>query len=159
VKVAGLTPAPSLLARHVVNPDGVRTEWVFPLQEYGATVFLHPLAALRDAVPPHRMPHELELIAVELEKDGAGFRPKLDGAGAPTVRSLPAQRAYGARFGGIFENFHPNEIFAVLVSLMVAKDHFGGEALPQSPEVLGKDGAKLRTWCSKNLARKAAPVR
>lgn len=159
VKVAGLAPAPQVLARHVVNPDGVRTEWVFPLQENGATIYLHPLVALRDLVPPHRMPDELEMIAVEVEKDGAGFRPKVDASGAAVVRSLPEQRAYGARFGGIFENFHPNEIFAVLLSAIVMKDHFGGEGLPESPEVLGKDGAKLRSWCTKNFARKAAPAR
>ena len=96
------------------------------------------------------------MIAVELVKDGAGFRPKQDARGALAIRPLESVTAYNARFGGIFENFHPNEIFAVLFSTMVLKDSFGGEGLPQPSEAAGKDFAKLRAWCAKNLVRKTA---
>ena len=160
LRAEGLAPAPQVLARHVVNPDGVRTEWVFPLKEGGGTVYLHPLVAFRDLTPPHRMPDEFEMIAVELEKAGKGFRPKQDAKGDLTIRPLESVRAYGAHFGGIFENFHPNEVFAVLFATMVVKDHFGGEGLPQSSEAVGKDFTKLRTWCTKSLVGKVpVPVR
>lgn len=157
LKVEGLAPAPDVLARHVVNPDGVRTEWVFPLKEGGSASYLHPLVAFRDLTPPHRMPHEFELIAVELVKEGGGFRPKKDPKrGELAIRSLESVTAYGAHFGGIFENFHPNEIFAVLFATMLVKDHFDGEGLPQPSDAVGKDFAKLRSWCAKNLGSKAA---
>lgn len=154
VRAEGLAPAAQLLQRHVVNPDGVRTEWVFPLKEGRTNVYLHPLVAFRDKPPPYQMPHDFELIAVELTKDGAGFRPKQDAQGGLVIRPLQSVTEYNARFGGIFENFHPNEIFAVLFATMVVKDAFGGEGLPQSSDAVGKDFAKLRAWCTKNLASK-----
>ncbi len=156
LRAVGLAPAAEVLPRHVVNPDGVRTEWVFPLKEGAGTAYLHPLVALRDLTRPHRMPQEFELIAVELVKDGAGFRPKQDAGGDLRIRPLPEVTAYHARFGGIFENFHPNEIFAVLFSTMVLRDAFGGEGLPQPSEAVGKDFAKLRAWCAKSLVRKTS---
>jgi hypothetical protein len=155
LRAPGLEPAAALLPRHVVNPDGVRTEWVFPLKEGRTQVYLHPLVAFRDKPPPHQMPHDFELIAVELTKAGAAFRPKLDARGGLVIRSLPLVTDYHARFGGIFENFHPNEIFAVLFATMVVQDAFGGEGLPQSSQAAGKDFAKLRAWCAKSLTSKS----
>jgi hypothetical protein len=160
LEAEGLAPAAQILPRHVVNPDGVRVERVFPLKEGGLTTYLHPLVVLHDAERPHQMPQELEMVALELTREGTSFRAKEDAQGGIRIRSLPSMREYGARFGGIFENFHPNEIFAVLFAMMVVKDSFGGPGLPQSSEAVGKDFAKLRTWSTKNLVRKSpAPVR
>jgi hypothetical protein len=150
-RVEGLQPPEEVLPRHVFNPDGVRTEWIFTLATGRVTTHFLPLVVLRDLERPHRMPDDFDLIAVELIKSEGRFRAKKDGT-AVASRSLPSLKEYGDRFGGIFENFHPNEIFSVLFAAMVVKDRFGGDGLPKPSEAAGPDFAKLRAWCKKSLA-------
>jgi hypothetical protein len=142
--------------RHVVNPDGVRVEWVFPRKEGEVTTYLHPLVAFAEGAESPRMPYDMAVLAVEVVKSERGFEPKEDSEGRPLARPLGSIRDYGERFGGIFENFHPNEIFAVLFATLVLQDHFEGRGLPRPSAAAGKDWAKLRPWCREAFAAKAA---
>lgn len=153
----GLTPAPEVLPRHVVNPDGPRVEWVFPVGRGASAIWHHPLVAFRDMESPN-MPRDMEVLSVEMTKDGASYRPKRDAEGKALLHPLESVTPYGDAFGGIGENFHPNEIFAVFLSTMVVHDSFGGGGLPRPCDAAGKDFTTFRAWCRKNLIGRAAPV-
>jgi hypothetical protein len=130
---------------------------VFPLGEGADATVLHPLVVFGGGGDAPKMPHDMEMIAVELKKSGSTFEPKLDARKKPVTKPLPPLTEYGSRFGGIFENFHPNEIFAVLFAAMVTKDHFDGRGLPRPSSAAGEDFDLLRTWCRTAFAS-ATPV-
>jgi hypothetical protein len=143
--------------RRVTQPDGVDVGWLYPVKEDGGTTTIQPLMILREGPEPLRMPADLQLIAVTMEKKDGVFRPKEEGE-RPVFRDLTELSAYQNLWGGVEETFHPNEIFASLFAMMVVKDHFQGEGLLQASDIVGKDLEKLRTWCRKSFVVKGAPT-
>jgi hypothetical protein len=138
------------------NPDGTDVTWVFPVKEKdGTTTFVQPLTLFAEGDEPRRIPDDVRMGAVTLEKDGEGFRPKLEGD-KPVFRDLSAIPEYGAVWGGIEETFHPNEIFAALFSAMVLRDRLRGPDLDPPASVAGKDFATLRAWCKERFSGKAS---
>ncbi len=133
--------SPWLAERRVVNPDGPGLGWAFPVPDQGQTRWIRP-DLLISALDHPRMPQDFQPIAVDLvEKDGA-FALDLDAKGQPKFESLDGLAAYKDAFPGVEENFHPNEIAAVLFSGWVTGT---GEAAAQPLE------AKVAAWAEKAL--------
>jgi hypothetical protein len=136
------------------NPDGLDLTWVFPVTEKDkTTTFVQPLALFTDGDGPRNM-EDMQTIAVTLERDGEGFRPRVSGD-KPVFRDLAALPEYQDLWGGTEETIHPNEIFASLFAAMIVKDKFGGPDLPGESAAAGKDFATLRAWCREHFSGKA----
>ncbi len=139
--LASVPDSPWLAERRVVNPDGPGLGWAFPVPDNGRTRWIRPDLLIGELDHP-RMPQDFQPIAVDLiEKNGA-FALEADAKGLPKFEPLDGVAAYRQAFPGVDENFHPNEIAAVLFSGWVTGT---GEAAAQPLE------AKVAAWAEKAL--------
>lgn len=139
--LASVPDSPWLAERRVVNPDGPGLGWAFPVPDNGHIRWIRPDLLIGELDHP-RMPQDFQPIAVDLiEKDGA-FALELDAKGQPKFEPLDGVAAYRQAFPGVDENFHPNEIAAVLFSGWVTGT---GEPAAQPLE------AKVAAWAEKAL--------
>ncbi len=152
-----LPSCPWLDKVQIVNPDGADVGWVFPAKDAGATTYYQPLVVLRDGVTAPRMPQDFETIGLVMEKKGDSFALRIGKDGKPAMCPLDGIPPWQAAFGDVEENFHPNEIFAVLFSNLVMKDHLGEEGPGLEP--CTTDLTKLREWCLKRFGVGSAAQR
>jgi hypothetical protein len=126
-----MTPPPMtpwLAARVVQNPDGPDLAWAFPLEKIGGTGWVMPCVTLADVAAP-RMPQDFQAIAVDVARTGAGWKI-IERNGAPKIRDLARLPGYDAHFPFADEDFHPNEIAAVLLSHWILQDVPGVNGRP-----------------------------
>ena len=118
-----MTPPPStpwLDAHTVHNPDGPDVCWAFPLDRIGGPGWVMPTVTLHDIARP-KMPDNFQSIAVDVERTANGWRvPETDGK--PRTRDLDRLPGYHAHFPWPDEDFHPNEIAAVMLSHWILQD-------------------------------------
>lgn len=143
-----------LAERRVVNPDGPGLGWAFPVPDGKRVRWIRPDLLIGELDHP-RMPQDFRPIAVDLtEKDGT-FALALDDQGQPKTEPLDSVAAYRQAFPGVEENFHPNEIAAVLFSGWVTGT---GEAAaapskPASPPGRNRPFADQRgAWLTPSLS-------
>ena len=107
--------APELAEKRVVNPDGPDLAWAFPIHANGGTRWIRPDLQLGELEHP-RMPQDFQMIAVDLDEKGGAFTLARDAKGNPEVENLSSLKDYESAFADVGEDFHPNEIAAVLLS-------------------------------------------
>ena len=120
-RLASTPDSPVLAEKRVVNPDGPDLGWAFPVREGAATRWIRPDLQLAELDHP-RMPQDFQETAVDLVQKEDGFALDLDAQGQPRTEPLGAVKAYEAAFPDVGEDFHPNEIAAVLLSAWVTGD-------------------------------------
>ena len=114
-RLAAVPDAPELAEARVVNPDGPDLGWAFPIQDGPAVRWIRPDLRLGELEHP-RMPQDFQEAAVDLVPEGSGFGLARDAQGHPKVEDLQQLKGYETAFAGVGEDFHPNEIAAVLIS-------------------------------------------
>jgi len=127
-----MAPAPTTpwLDAHVVtNPDGPELAWVFPLATLGGSGWVMPCVTLPDIAQP-RMPQDFQAVAVDVLRGADGWKVALDIDGRPRLRDLDKLPGYDTHFPFPDEDFHPNEIAAVLLSHWILQDKPGVDDLP-----------------------------
>jgi hypothetical protein len=140
-RLASVPDAPALQAARVVNPDGPDLGWAFPIPDGKGKRWIRPDLLLKDLDHP-RMPQDFRPVAVDLVESGGTFKLELDAEGHPKAEDLDAVAAYASAFPGVGENFHPNEIAAVILSAWAT-----GQDRDLGPELLARTSA----WARKNL--------
>ena len=120
-RLAAVPDAPSLAEKRVVNPDGPDLGWAFPIHEGPTTRWIRPDLQLAELDHP-RMPQDFLETAVDLAPSGEGFALALDAQGQPKTERLESLKEYEAAFTDVGEDFHPNEIAAVLLSAWATGD-------------------------------------
>jgi len=115
------------LDRHqVVNPDGVDARWVYLLEVGDKTRWVLPDLILNLGEGPKRMPRDLHLVVLDLEKREEGFAVKLDARGMPVFEPLSTCESWLDAFPGTPTSYHPNETMADLFVKLVVHDHVLG---------------------------------
>jgi len=156
VRAKGLPSCAWLDRQQILDPDGVDTGWVFVSKDGKATTYWQPLVTIAEGKIRPRMPQDFELLAVALDRKGASFAPRIPKDakdGKPETMELDLVPGFGAAFGRVPENFHPNETFAVMFSWLAMSEHVAraGPGLRDHSEV---DLAKLKAWCRAKFAKK-----
>jgi len=155
IRAKGLPSCPWLDRVQILNPDGVDTGWVFPSKSGGTTTYWQPLVTIAEGATRPRMPKDFVLLGVALDRKGASFAPRVPKDapdGKPETRELELVEGYTAAFGRVPENFHPNEISAVMFSWLAMSEHVArnGPGLTDHSEV---DFTKFRAWCRAKFAK------
>ncbi|HLX64852.1 MAG TPA: hypothetical protein VKX17_26505 [Planctomycetota bacterium] len=134
----------------VVNPDGPDVGWVYSVTEDGKQNYYQPIVIFKDALlnddaAAPKMPRDFRTFAIALDKKDDTYSLRLDAAGKPEMTPLDDIAPYADAFAATGEDFHPNEIFAVLFSWLVMHDSYDNKRESGHFE-------KLRDWCKKNFA-------
>ena len=118
-----MRPAPStpwLDAHRVINPDGPDVAWAFALERIGGSGWVMPDVTLPDLAQPH-MPKDFRAVAVDVVNADGNWQVA-QAAGKPRLRDLDDLPGYHAHFPFPDEDFHPNEIAAVLLAHWILQD-------------------------------------
>jgi hypothetical protein len=140
-----MTPAPTtpwLDAHVVVNPDGPDLAWAFALEQVGGSGWVMPYLTVPDKAVP-RMPADFQAIGVEVAKTADGWKV-VERDGVPVRRDLDAIPGYHAHFPFPDEDFHPNEIAAVVLAHLLVHDVPDLEGRPLMAGVRGWGRHALR---------------
>ncbi len=109
----------------VRNPDAPDLGWIMPLDKLGGgTGFVLPLLAVKDLDVPRAAANfgaDFRTIGVEVARTDAGWTVLQDDD-RPRLRDLAQVPGYAARFPFPDEDFHPNEIAAVMLSHWILRD-------------------------------------
>ena len=155
-----------LTARQLENPDGVRCDWVFPIEHDGQTTYVLPLLAF-DTPEPADVSGSMGTIAVDVEPAGAdgAFRPVAGPDGVPRTRPLSAVTDYTAVAGRGGNNYHPNEIAADAFAQLAAVDEYLDPAARAKLVAtdrgarLERQNAPVRTWAKAAFAERPSARR
>ncbi len=154
VRAANIKPDAWLTARQLINPDGIRCEWLLPANINGDCYIL-PLIVFADPDAPD-IHKGIETIGVIMTKKPDGYVAAVDDAGKPRVSRLAELKPYTDEEGSGGNNYHPNEIAADrFAELVVIDDLINKDLLPADAGQAGKMEAKLkvtRDWASKAFA-------
>lgn len=132
----------------VVNPDGVRAEWVWPVKEGEKVQWVWPQIVFAEKDGPKRMPADFRMIAVEVSRGGDGaFAVRKGKRGRPVSHPLGSVERYVETFAPTQDLYHPNEIAADLFAGMVVRDILEGER----PRQESRGMKALRAWARKHL--------
>lgn len=131
---------PWIKARQIVNPDGPDVSWVMPIKSAdGSTRWIWPLILLgsTDATTFEG----LQMVGIDLQSDGkGGFKVKLDANGEPEHAPLTDIQAYLDRAHVRQDLYHPNEIAAELLPLLVLQ-----------PDGKKDELRKIRAWATETF--------
>lgn len=152
---ANVKPNPWLTERQITNPDAVRLEWLFATDKDADHVkYFWPRTILRTLQGVPIMGSDFQLLAVEVQQDGAGWRVKLQDNGMP-VREPAALETLSRRFPVNRGLDHPNEIAAYMFPPLVLAAEQGHRTPANAaganrtvPSVMEKQFAD---WCEENL--------
>jgi len=155
VNAGPIAGCPWLKTHQLVNPDATECVWVVPDgSAEGKGRFLWPLASLAEGEEPKRMPQDLRIIVVSVERVGDEYRARVGADGKPVLGSLedaPTTEDLRHLDGMIY---HPRESAAKVFARIVIYDHFldheqlAAEQRQQAERFLGP----LRAWFRAHLA-------
>jgi hypothetical protein len=156
-----ILPDPWVTTRQLVNPDGIDTNWVFPLKDdnhpNGEPRWIWPLVIFAD--PDAKSLHQMSMVALELEQARPGaavapdtFKLKLDASGEPVHQSLPDVDAYVHAVRTRQNLYHPNEAAADMMARLVIADGFGKAAAQDDQQM-----APVRDWARATFGSKDGP--
>jgi hypothetical protein len=123
-----------ILAHGMVNPDGPDIGWILKVEHEGRTRYIWPGVILNPSARIPRLPQDMQMIAVELQSDGERFVVPLGTGGIPIYDEIHDNELYMKSLPHVMNFYHPNEIFADLVSWGFALDHYFDDATPQMRE-------------------------
>ncbi|XXF78848.1 hypothetical protein P2318_03550 [Myxococcaceae bacterium GXIMD 01537] len=151
-KVDALPFGPWLEARHVLNPDGTDTRWIYPVTEGGKKRWVWPLLLLTRTEEPI-MGRDFQLAAVALKKTAKGFEVETGPDGEPLRENLMSLASLVERFPDRGNLYHPNEISASVLSNLVLLEaqEPKEEKLQALRADLLKRWAPFRAWARANL--------
>jgi hypothetical protein len=156
---ASVDLGPWLSDRQLLNPDGVELRWVYKLPPAEAgelPKYILPLIAFIDSPedPPTSFAGAAP-VAVELNKTKTGYTIVMLNETKPKFNPIGKYADYVRAFPDANSIYHPNEIFADLFAMMIAKDTLSRSKI----EPLTKEApyGALREWLTKNFA-KAIPA-
>ncbi len=137
-----------LLQHHLANPDAVRCQWVFPLQETNGTRWIWPLVILKDTTQLPRMPQDFQMIAVPVKETDQGFRLLSSKLDFSSVTNLSSLDAYVRQFPGTTDIYHPNEASADLFAKIVIFDAWNEKQniSAQDRQIWDRDHSPVRMW-------------
>ncbi len=154
LRAKGLAACPWIEKHQALDPDGVDVGWVYPAHEGATTTYWQPMATFDDAAKRPRLPKDLVLLGVAVDRRGTSYAPivpKDAKDGKPTTQFLDQINAYTAAFGRVPENFHPNETFAVMFSWLAMKECVA-ETGPGLADHSAVDFKKVAAWCKAHFA-------
>lgn len=136
--------------RTVVNPDGVDLGWGYRIEGGDMDRYITPRLVFTQGVADPRMPHDFEMIAVEVVKSDGEFRPALAADGSAMQRPLQEEQGYLSPPLRIFSIYHPNEIAADAFAHIVVSDHIlGSEPAPKEED----DLLPTRRWFAEHFSQ------
>jgi len=136
-----------LIAHQMLNPDGISCVWAYPLTVNGHHVIIEPQVIVgSDAIVP-RMPDDFEIIALPLDAQDGAYHERLGTDGKAVMVALENIGPYVSAFAPCDENFHPNEICAVLFAQLVLNDVAGLPVSQDSPAM-----QLVRGWAATDLS-------
>jgi len=137
-----------LIAHQLLNPDGIACVWAYPVEIDGSHVLIEPQLILGSDATVPRMPDDFAVIALPLDAQGGTYHERIAGDGKAVMMDLESIRSYVQAFAPCDENFHPNEISAVLFAQLVVNDAAGMPETRDSPAMHG-----VRAWAATGLSR------
>ena len=115
---------PAWLVEHqVVNPDSVDTRWVLEFEDEGGTRWIQAEVIFREGKRRKRMPEDMRMVALELEKTEDGFAVKTKRNGKAVFEPLLTLEPFRKAFPGAYRPYHPYETMADLFTRIVIRDH------------------------------------
>lgn len=139
-----------LLKRQILNPDGVDTDWIFPIGKDEHTRWIQPNIILADGEGVPNMPRDFRMVAIELIQVNAKWQPKLDDNAKPIIHPLNQFVDYREALGGGGNNYHPNEALAAIFPKLVTWDMAKVE---QGVFLAKTEGLlKVETWAKEAFA-------
>lgn len=152
IRAKDLPSCPWLVKHQLLNPDGLDVGWVYPVKSKSGAEYWQPLQILKEGVAQPRMPDDVQLVAVALDKRDASYAPRAVGDGRPVMRPLAELPEYAKAFGAVSDNVHPNATCAVMFS-WIAMRHIGATTGPGLEDHSAVDLAALTAWCKKSFAK------
>jgi len=131
-------------ARQMVNPDAVDVNWILPVKDEAGAVLLHwPRIILTKTEGVPVMFRDMQMVLVELEREGEGFRARLNADGTPVMQPLSQVKAFAEKFPH-GNAYHPNEAAAALLPAVILAD-LNPDAVEKN-EARAVEQAKARKW-------------
>jgi hypothetical protein len=139
--------------RHLANPDGLDTGWIFPIADGDKTRYIWPLVIFDSPDKPQRMGADFREIGLELQKTDKGFGVVVSADKVPAYKPLAEIPDYVTKFGNWEESFHPNEIAAEMFSRIVCIDSLlpKDKLSPERMEAMEKEIGPVRKWFREHL--------
>jgi len=131
------------------NPDTVEHRWIYPLEDKdGKTRWIHPRLATRDSTGRFAGIHQMERVGFELTLKDGGAHLTMDDQGRLKATPLRELAAYRETFPATPSNYHPTELAADYLPIMMMRGCLGHENFkPATAEVT----QPLRKWAKKTL--------
>ncbi len=150
-KIAGTT---WLDERNAVNPDGVDVNWIVPvkMKEGDAEVERHvwPRILYKTTQGVPRMFADMEMVLVDVERAGEGWRVKSGDDGTPSRQPLNKAASFAALFPH-GNAYHPNEAAAAAIPAIILADAFPQAARPAPSQAMLDYEGRLRKWMREKL--------
>jgi hypothetical protein len=146
-----------LTQHQIVNPDGVDTNWVYPIRQGDNVRWIWPLIVLDSDDTARASFADMRMIAVELEATGENtYKAKVAPNGKPIMRDLISVADYVSVFSPSRNIYHPNEAAADLFARIVIGNSVLPGHLPRRDEEKLKESMNgltpLKDWFDKIFA-------
>ena len=113
------------LKKHqLINPDGVKVDWVYPVTVNNSQHWIMPIVIWAEGEERKNMPADFRMRAIYMKNTNGKWKIQTRDDQRPVTKSITAHTEMLRAFPQVHGLYHPNEIAAEMIVNMMVFDHY-----------------------------------